>query len=131
MKPIAVAVCIALALSACRGDETVSGYGAADRVWVLESVDGAPFVARAELEFPEQGKIAGQAPCNRFFADQTAPYPWFKPGPIGATRMACPDLEAEQAFFDALGAMSLSEVAGNTLILSNDAGREMVFKARP
>lgn len=98
MKPIAVAVCIALALSACRGDETVSGYGAADRVWVLESVDGMPFAARAELEFPEQGKIAGQAPCNRFFADQSAPYPWFKPGPIGATRMACPSWRQNRCF---------------------------------
>jgi len=118
-----------MALAGCWQDETLTGYGAADRLWVLESVDGSAFAARAELEFPEEGKITGKAPCNRFFADQTAPYPWFTLGPIGSTKMACPAMEAEARFLGALAEMTLSEVAGDTLILSNDAGREMVFRA--
>jgi len=48
---------------------------------------------------------------------------------IGATKMACPDLAAENLFFAALAEMTLSEVLGDTLLLSNDKGREMVFKA--
>ena len=107
----------------------LTGYGAADQIWVLDSIDGVAFDARAELIFPEEGKISGRGPCNQFFGEQRAPYPWFDVGPLGATRMACPDLPAETMFFQALEAMTLSEVAGDILILSTDDGREMVFRA--
>ena len=116
-------------LLGCTGDETVAGYGAADRVWVLEELDGTPFAARATLLFPETGKIAGEAPCNRYSGVMTAPYPWFGATQVVSTKMACPDLDAETKFFNALSDMTLSEVLGNVMILSNDAGREMVFKS--
>ncbi|WP_237096223.1 META domain-containing protein [Nereida sp. MMG025] len=115
---------------ACQNDETLSAYGAAGKTWVLTELDGAAFPARATLEFPQAGELAGQAPCNRFFGAQTVPYPWFKAENIAATKMACPDLPAEGQFLTALSEMTLSEVLGDTMILSNDAGREMVFKAR-
>ena len=124
-----VILALVLLISACRGDETLRAYGAADRVWTLTELDGKRFAARAIIEFPEEGRISGQAPCNRYFADLTVPYPWFEAGPIGATKMACPDLDAEAQFFKALDAMSLSEVLNNTLILSTPEGREMVFKS--
>jgi len=116
--------------SACMSDESVAKYGAAGKTWALHEIDGAPFSARTTLEFDKAGWITGQAPCNRFSAKQTAPYPWFKTGPAIATKMACQDLKQEQVFFEALGAMSLSEVSGAALILSNDDGRSMIFKAQ-
>lgn len=116
-------------LFSCAGDETLSGYGAADVTWVLATLDRAPFPARATLTFPEDGRLAGDAPCNAYWGAQTAPYPWFAATQITATRRACPDLDAEAAFFEALEAMTLAEVAGNTLLLSNDAGREMLFRS--
>lgn len=119
------------ALSACQADETLSGYGAAGVTWRLTSLDGAAFSARATLEFPEPGKISGAAPCNRYFGAQTAPYPWFKIEGLGRTKRACPELAQESAYFSALSEMTLSEVTGATLILSNDAGREMLFTAAP
>lgn len=118
-----------LCLTACMGDETVAGYGGANRVWLLTEVDGAPFAAQATLQFPEAGKIVGDAPCNRYSGAMTTPYPWFGATQIASTKRACPDLDAETKFFEALTAMTLSEVLGNVMILSNDAGREMVFKA--
>ena len=127
MRPLGVLSLMVLA--GCWQDETLTGYGAADRLWVLETLDGATFDARAELQFPEKGKITGRAPCNNFFGEQTAPYPWFEAGPIGATRMTCPDMAAETAFLQALAAMTLAEVAADTLILSTEDGREMVFRA--
>lgn len=117
------------ALAGCWADETLTGYGAKGRVWTLQSIDGTPFGARAEIEFPDEGRIAGRGPCNSFTAAQSHPYPWFATGPIVATRMVCPDLEREAAFFTALSAMTLAEVVGDTLILSTDTGREMVFRA--
>lgn len=118
---------IALSLLGYCKDETVSGYAGTEVTWVLQSIDEAAFAARATLTFPEEGRIAGSAPCNNYFAEQTVPYPWFKAGPIGSTKRACPDLEAETRFFKALGKMTLSEVAGSTLILSNETGGQMVF----
>ena len=117
-------------LPACRADETVGGYGGAEKVWQLQSIDGAAFTAHASLTFPEPGKIAGRAPCNRFFGPMTAPYPWFDAGQIASTRMACPELENEAEFLKALSSMTLSEVSGDVLLLSNDAGRTMLFKAQ-
>lgn len=117
-----------LSLFSC-GDETLSGYGAADKTWVLTDMDGAPFEARADLSFPEEGRIQGQAPCNTFTGAQTVPYPWFKAEGIAVTRIACPDLDAESRFFEALQAMTLAEVGTDTLFLSNDDGRKMVFRA--
>ena len=111
------------------GDESVAGHGAAGVTWALSELDGAPFAARATLGFPEAGRIAGQGPCNRYSGEQTVPYPWFATENITSTRRACPDLAAEQAFFAALAAMTLSEVAGDVLILRDDTGREMVFRA--
>ncbi|WP_406648006.1 META domain-containing protein [Aliisedimentitalea scapharcae] len=114
---------------ACQSDETVSGYGGGDRVWTLVEIDGQPFASRATLTFPDRGQIAGQAPCNRYSAIMEAPYPWFDTGPVIATRMACPDLDAEDLFLSTLDAMTESEVSGNTLVLRAEDGREMLFKA--
>ncbi|WP_293448343.1 META domain-containing protein [Planktotalea sp.] len=115
--------------TACIGDETVAKYGAAGKVWTLVGIDGEAFTARATMEFGQDGAVSGQAPCNRFFTKQTQPYPWFKTSAIGSTKMACADLKSEAAFFEALGDMSLSEVSKTTLLLANDAGRTMTFKA--
>ncbi len=114
-------------LSAWLKDETVSGY--AQAVYRLETLNGAAFAARATIGFPRAGVIEGEAPCNRYSARQTAPYPWFGVEAIVATQRACPDLGSETAFFAALRSMTLAEAVGDTLVLSNDAGGEMVFRA--
>jgi heat shock protein HslJ len=116
-------------LNGCMDDETVAGYGGAEKIWVLTELDNAPFTARATLQFPETGRIAGKAPCNSFTGAMTVPYPWFEATQVASTRMACPDMAEEGAFFKALSAMTVSEVLGNVLILSNEDGRQMVFKS--
>ncbi|SPF78600.1 hypothetical protein ALP8811_02529 [Aliiroseovarius pelagivivens] len=116
--------------SGCK-DETISGYANTNTSWKLVELDGASFPAKATISFPEKGRIAGQAPCNSYSGTQSAPYPWFETGPIAATKRACPDLTAEAEFFEALGQMRLAEVSGDTLILSNEDGREMVFTSLP
>ncbi len=118
-----------LFLTACIGDETVAGYGGADRIWVVTELDGTPFTARATLQFSEAGRITGETPCNRYSGVMTTPYPWFGVTQVVSTRMACLNLDAEAKFLEALTAMTLSEVLGDVMILSNDADREMLFKA--
>ncbi|SHE92182.1 Heat shock protein HslJ [Litoreibacter ascidiaceicola] len=125
MKQLAL---IALILLAACKDETISGYAEDGAVWQLESINGAAFKARATLTFPQPGKIAGSGPCNRYFGKQTAPYPWFSVDGVASTKRACPDMRAESVFFESLRKMTLSEATGATLILSNDAGDQMIFK---
>lgn len=117
-------------LSACAGDESISGFADPQAEYELVQLDGATFNATATIVFPHAGDVVGRAPCNRYFATQTLPYPWFNLDGIGATRIACPDLPLETVFLAALEDMTLAEVLGNTLILTNGDGRKMVFVAR-
>ena len=64
-----------------------------EAVYHLVSIDEAPFGSEATITFPEEGEIEGEAPCNRWSATQSVPYPWFEAGPIAATKRACPALE--------------------------------------
>ena len=121
------ALTLLASIPACQADETVARYGAADRLWTLQSLNGNPFAATATLEFESGGPVSGQAPCNRFSATNTVPYPWFQLTPIIATRAACPGLDAETAYLAALGRMTQSEVRQGTLFLRNDEGEELVF----
>lgn len=114
-------------IPACQADETLRAYGAADKVWVLSEINDQPFNAKADLTFPDEETIAGSAPCNRYSASMTVPYPWFEVGPIAATKRACPDLQDESFFFEKLREMTLSEVLGKILILSTPEGQKMVF----
>ncbi|MEL7133723.1 MAG: META domain-containing protein [Pseudomonadota bacterium] len=127
----AAALTLMASIPACQADETVARYGAADRLWALQTLNGTTFDATATLEFEAggavSGQVSGQAPCNRFNATNTVPYPWFELTPIIATRAACPDLDAETAYLTALGRMTQSEVRQDTLFLRNDDGEEMVF----
>lgn len=116
-------------LGACGPDETISGYAETDTSYNLSEIDKAPFVTTASIVFGKDGTVSGKGPCNTFSASQSAPYPWFALGPIASTRKACPHLQLETVYFEALADMSIAEVVGGTLILSNDAGREMVFQA--
>ncbi len=119
-----------LVLSACK-DETLAGYAPRETIWIWQELDGQPAPARASLRLHARGLISGQAPCNSFSAQQSAPYPWFQLGPIASTKMICPERLAEERFFTALREMTLAEISGSTLLLTNDAGREMLFTGAP
>ncbi|KAB7614816.1 META domain-containing protein [Amylibacter sp. SFDW26] len=114
-------------LSFCSPDETVSSQTETTDVWVLQSVNDEAITERITLEFPEEGRISGRAPCNRYFATQSAPLPWFEIGDIGATKVACPALKQEQEYFENLRIMSSVEVIGDTLVLRSVTGFEVVM----
>ena len=114
--------------------------------WQLLKLDGAPFVATpvlqrkqpnnpaamspvaasASIQFSPDGHFRATAGCNRLFGRQERVYPDFKLGPIGSTRMGC-TTSAEQVFTSALATMTKARREDKQLILSNNAGREMLF----
>jgi heat shock protein HslJ len=118
-----------VSVSGCAQDETLTAYGAAGFTWHLVKIDGTAFEAPATMSFPEPAQIAGNAPCNSFSGRVTVPYPWFETSPLTVTRALCPTITEEAQFFAALEAMTFAEVAGDTLVLSDDTGRSMVFRA--
>lgn len=128
MKPLLLLSILSL-IQACQRDESVAAYGAGGQDWQLVEIDGRPFAAQAMLRFGEDGAVIGAAPCNNFSAQLDAPYPWFELRKLVTTRATCADQKAEDDFLAALRAMTQSEVSGDTLLLSDGAGREMLFKA--
>jgi len=130
-KPLTLLPFLAL-IGGCFADEGLTGY--APGRWHLVQNGGADPSAATQaitLDLSTRGLISGRGPCNAYSAPQTAPYPWFAPGPVTSTHRACPGLAAEQAYLAALSQMSLAEVSGPVLILSNDAGETLEFRPAP
>ena len=118
MKYLWVAV---LALAACVEEDKALGPD-----WMLSLVDGQAVDYTATLSLAEPGRVTGQAPCNRYFADVTRNGASFKLGLIGATRMACLQIKGEAEFFQTLQAMETAAEVPGQLTLSG-AGHQMVF----
>ncbi|WP_254693842.1 META domain-containing protein [Sulfitobacter sp. SK025] len=79
---------LAIALTTqCSQDETLRAYGAADRLWRLQELNGVPFSTNTQLSFPEKEQVTVQGPCNRMSGTNKLPYPWFsvnlRRGPSG------------------------------------------------
>ena len=129
MRVFALITAALLALMGCRATTPDSVFAGSNQVWTLKTLNGAPFPATATLSIPKEGEVMGQAPCNRYFGALSGTYPAFDAGPIGSTKMACPDLRAEIAYFGALDAATTATLMDKTLILSNSDGLEMVFTA--
>ena len=76
--------------------------------WLLEDLGGAGVIdnVQATLTFPEAGKTAGQGSCNRFFGPAEISGNAIKLGPLGSTRMSCPEavMSQESKYLDALQA---------------------------
>ena len=100
-----------------------------DTVWTLTELNGTPFPATATLVFDAEGRFSGQAPCNRYSSGTAVPPPAFQAEPILSTRMACPDLDAETAYFLALSSMTEVRIAGDVMTLTNPHGDALTFTA--
>ena len=114
-------------LTACFKDETVSGQTEGTDIWLLKTLNETNVTTRITISFPEQGHIAGQAPCNQYFGLQTVPLPWFKVTELTASKMACPAFELEAQYFGLLQDMTTAEITGNMLILRSDEGKSLIF----
>lgn len=118
-------------LRGCGGEPAALLRG---REWVVERIAGTPAVAdpRPALSFGEDGRIAGQAPCNRFTADYTLTGEGLSIGPPAATRRLCPGpaMEAEAAFLEALAAVRRFDLGPDGALRLLGAGEEELIAAR-
>ena len=88
---------------------------------MLEDVGGAGVIddVRATLEFPEAGKVSGRGSCNRFFGTAQVQGGQIKLGPLGTTRMACPEavMDQERRYLEQLQRTERYGVNGSVLRL--------------
>lgn len=115
-------------LAACVGPALSNDISGID--WHLVGLEGQAVTWEATLRL-DGAKVTGKAPCNRFFGTNAASLPDLSLGAIGSTKMACPDLAAEAAFFDALQAMQRAELDEGHLYLIGPEGRIMEFARSP
>lgn len=122
-------LCAALSLAACvtpaMSEAEIEGVD-----WHLVGLEGQAVAWRASLRF-DGTQVGGKAPCNSWFAKNPAAFPAVSISAIGATRMACPELKEESAFFDALSAMQRAELDQGHLYLIGPEGRIMEFARDP
>jgi heat shock protein HslJ len=114
---LAMAACVTPAMSA--GE--IEGVD-----WHLVGLDGQEVDWNASLRL-EGGTVSGKAPCNSYGGSNSATLPKVGFGAIRATRMACPDLAGETAFFEALQAMQRAELDQGHLFLIGPESRIMEF----
>jgi heat shock protein HslJ len=92
--------------------------------WYLTEVGGSPVSPTADdkqphiLLDPAQKQATGFAGCNHFFGSYELDGSSLTFGPMGATRMACPDLETglETSVFEALEKTRKWKQAGGALL---------------
>jgi heat shock protein HslJ len=87
---------------------TATAFPLVGSEWLLEDLVGSGVMdnARATLSFPERDKVAGNGSCNRFFGPAEIAGSALKLGPLGSTRMACPEavMNQERKYLSALQA---------------------------
>jgi heat shock protein HslJ len=123
-----LAALAALALAACVTPALSGQIEGGD--WHLIGLEGTPAPFRATIAF-EGDRVGGQAPCNRWFGTNRAALPEVAIDAIGATKMACPDLAAESAWFETLQAMTRAELDQGHLFLIGAEGRVLEFVRDP
>ena len=71
------------------------------------------------LVFSDSSAVYGSAGCNRFFGNYEMDGDKLKFSPLGATRMACPDLQLETEFFKALETVDTYSIKDGLLSLKS------------
>ena len=131
MKKSTVIVCLLMTgmlLVSCTNNRS-AGAGAEARdiegvQWYLKEVAGSPISSMAEdkqphiMLDPDRKQATGFSGCNNFFGGYLLEGLSLKFGPVGATRMACPDLETglETEVFKALEQTKSGKIQGGELI---------------
>lgn len=134
MKKILAAVALLVAMTACGGAQ--NNKPLEGTVWKLSSMEGIPASAiegegdAFTLLFNgEEMLVSGRTNCNRFFGSYNAADGALAFGDMGMTRMACPDMQYEDAFVEMLDKVDGFSIEGEELTLFGDRQALASFKA--
>jgi heat shock protein HslJ/uncharacterized membrane protein len=115
------------AIEGC-GGEMLPPVILANTDWLIVDIDGTPVGGENyALSFDDQGRLSGQAGCNRLSGPYTQRGDTLTPGAIAATRMACPaERMAQEARVLQLlrGPMQISYRSGLMMSLQQSGGSD-------
>lgn len=101
LRYLLLAACLHFALGG-----VANADGLAGSEWRPTRTGSSALPPQAEqfVQFKGDAKLAGHGGCNRFFGQYKVSGNEISIGPVGSTRMACPEpvMDAEMAFFAAL-----------------------------
>ena len=114
------------------GATSVSAASDLQALWRLDQIDGTPVAAMVTLDLTEQGRIAGQGPCNRYSGENQAALPALRVAALISTKMACPDLTLETVYFTALTAATAATLGkDDLLVVTGDGAGSLIFVRTP
>jgi heat shock protein HslJ/uncharacterized membrane protein len=93
--------------------------------WKIVAIDGRPVSGDAYFLQFDEGRLSGQAGCNRFSGSYSEVRPNLRPSAIVSTRMACPGrrMEDERRALRILsGPLSMAFPTGDVLLLAGRGG---------
>lgn len=123
--PLVAALSLAACVTPAMSSDEIAGVD-----WHLVGLEGQTVDWTASLRI-DGDAVSGKAPCNSWGARNGASLPAVSLAAIRATRMACPDMKAESAFFEALQSMQRAELDQGHLYLIGAEGRIMEFARAP
>ena len=133
MKKIFTAAVLFAAMTACCGGAQTALEGT---TWKLAEMEGIPAEAinagadAFTLKFDAADTlVSGRTNCNRFFGKYEKQDGKLEFSNLGMTRMACPDMQYEDAFVKMLDEVDRFEIKGAELTLFDDHKALAVFKA--
>ncbi len=100
--------------------------------WLALDIDGTPVKNKTEstIKFEDATGVTGSGGCNRFFGTAELSGETLEVGPLGTTRMACPEtiMNQEHRFLKALESVRRYRVddATDLLYLSNEQGKPIL-----
>jgi len=123
------------------GDRTLAGCGGEPvsllqgAEWTVDEIDGKPLVAGSQvtLAFAQDGRLSGNASCNRFMSEYTLSGEGLAISQAAGTRMMCDEalMAQEHTFLGALGQVqNFSIEADGALLLRTGDGRAIRARRR-
>ena len=135
MKKIFAAAALLLAMTACGGSQK-KALPLEGTTWKLAKMEAIPAKAvDAEADFftlqfsAADTLVSGRTNCNRFFGKYELKGQKLSFGNLGMTRMACPDMQYEDAFVRMLDEVDRYEIVGSELKLYDDKTLLAGFRA--
>lgn len=131
MKNLLWLVCVITMGVGCNSSKNMAKLN--DVKWELKMLDGKEIKLTDNnsdiyIQFNEaEKKVNGRGGCNRFFGNYNMDGDKLKFSPIGATRMACPDLQTESEFFRVLETVDAYSIKEGLLSLKSKGNVVAVF----
>ncbi len=126
-----VAGAVMLGVIACAGAQDESELLGG---WTLEYVDGMPVIDRspAFIEFSEDGRVVGDASCNRFSGGYELSGTTLALGEVAATRRMCSETlnDQELRVLQVFSRVAGWRIDNGLLLLLDAAGTEVVRSSR-